>query len=213
MAMERLDFTLLSDGSSDAILIEPIAWLLRQHLSIPINGTWAELRHLRNPPKTTREKVEAALDLYPCDILFIHRDTERDTPAKRVKEIAEAVAQLPVPAVPVVPIRMQEAWLLIDEQALRRAAGNPNGRIAIDMPAIDRLEKIPDPKQVLHELLLSASELTGRRRQKLKPSQQAMRLGALIKDYAPLQRLSAFRAFEAATLAVLRDCNSPVQRD
>lgn len=205
--MERLDFTLLSEGSSDAILIEPIAWLLRQHLSIPINGTWADLRTLPKPPKTAREKVEAALDRYPCDILFIHRDSDRETHDKRVQEIGEAVAPLAIRSVPIVPIRMQEAWLLIDEQALRSAAGNPNGRIAIDMPAIDRIEKIPDPKQVLHELLLSASELVGRRRQKLKPAEKARRLGALIADYGPLRRLSAFQAFEAATLAVLRDCN------
>ncbi len=207
--MERLDFTLLTDGSSDAILIEPIAWLLRQHLSIPINGTWADLRRLRKPPKALRGKVEAALDLYPCDIIFIHRDAEGEAHSKRVEEIAAAVSQLPTFPVPVVTIRMQEAWLLIDEQALRRAAGNPNGRIAIDMPAIDRLEKIPDPKQVLHDLLLAASELAGRRRQTLKPGEKARRLGALIEDYGPLRRLSAFQAFETATLAVLRDCNSP----
>jgi len=207
--MERLDFTLLSDGSSDAILIEPIAWLLRQHLSIPINGTWAELRHLRKPPKTTRGKVEAALDLYPCDILFIHRDTEAEAPAKRLEEIGAAVDGIPIRSVPVVTIRMQEAWLLIDEQALRRAAGNPNGRIAIDMPAIERLERIPNPKQVLHDLLLSASELTGRRRQKLRPGEKARRLGALIGDYGPLRSLSAFRAFETATLAALHDSGPP----
>jgi hypothetical protein len=204
-AMERLEFTLLADGSSDAILIQPLKWLLQQNLDIPIDGTWADLRRLPNPPKTLRSRIDKALDLYPCDILFVHRDAEGEPHEQRIKEITSAMAGLQVRSIPVVPIRMQEAWLLIDEQALRRAAGNPHGRVGLKMPAIDDLEDLPNPKQVLHELLIAASELTGRRRQKLNPGRQALRLGELIEDYGPLQRLSAFREVETAMLEALQD--------
>jgi hypothetical protein len=203
--MERLDFTLLADGSSDAILIQPLSWLLRRHLDIPINGTWADLRRLPSPPKGLRERIATALDLYPCDILFVHRDAEGEPHERRIDEIRAAIAGIETQSVPVIPIRMQEAWLLIDEPALRRAAGNPNGRVTLEMPAIDRLEDIPDPKQTLHELILKASGLSGRRRQKLNPSRQAMRLGELIEDYTPLQRLFAFQRVQAATRSVLDD--------
>ncbi len=203
--MERLDFTLLTDGSSDAILVHPLTWMLQQHCRFAINGTWADLRRLPKPPKDLRSRIAAALDLFPCDVLFIHRDAEGETLDSRVAEIEAAVAGLENPLVPVVPVRMQEAWLLIDEPALRRAAGNPNGRISLRMPVIDRLEGIPDPKGLLHDLLLDASELTGRRRKKLNPGRQAMRLGELIEDYSPLRRLTAFRHAESRTLAVLRD--------
>ena len=203
--MDRLDFTLLTDGSSDAILIHPLTWLLSQHFSFAINPTWADLRRLPNPPKSLRDRIAAALDLYPCDLLFVHRDAEGVTLDRRVAEIKAAVAGLPDPLVPVVPVRMQEAWLLIDESALRHAAGNPNGIVNLDMPAIDRLEEISSPKQVLHELLLDASELTGRRRKKLNPGLLSMRLGELIEDFSPLRRLTAFRHAESETLAVLRN--------
>jgi len=83
---------------------------------------------------------------------------------RRVAEIEDAVVGLSDPQVPVVPVRMQEAWLPIDKQALRRAAGNPHSGVSLAMPTIDTLEQIPDPKQVLHDLLLDASRLTGRRR-------------------------------------------------
>lgn len=204
-AMEKLAFTLLADGSSDAVLMEPIAWLLQQHLSIPIIGTWADLGRLPTPPKDLRSRIVTALDLYPCDILFVHRDAEGEPHERRVAEIAAASTGLASRSVPVVPVRMQEAWLLIDERALRRAAGNPNGRIEIQMPAIDRLEDIRDPKQMLHELLITASEKTGRRRQKLNLGRLALRLGELIEDFAPLQRLHAFRELETAMLAALPD--------
>ena len=204
--MDRLDFTLLTDGSSDAILIQPLAWILHQHLPLAINGTWADLRRLPSPPRTLRDRIAVALDLYPCHLLFVHRDAEGETLDRRVTEIKDAVADLPDPLVPVVPVRMQEAWLLIDEAALRCAAGNPNGGIALTMPAIDRLEDMPNPKQVLHDLLLDASELKGRRRKKLNPGRLAMRLGELIEDFGPLRHLTAFRHVENETLAALRDC-------
>ena len=122
---------------------------------------------------------------------------------QRVDEIDNAVAQIANPHVPVVPIRMQEAWLLFDEPALRRAAGNPSGRVNLQMPAVNQLESIPDPKQLLHALLLEAGELTGRRRKKQRPSQQALRLGEIIQDYGVLRQLAAFRRTEERLLAIL----------
>ncbi len=107
--------------------------------------------------------------------------------------------------VPVIPIRMQEAWLLIDESALRRAAGNPNGRIKLEMPRPESLEDIKDPKQVLHRLLLQASGQTGRRRSKFNPHRQAMRIGELIDDYGALKQLSAFRKVETSIQELLRN--------
>ncbi|MCB1924724.1 MAG: hypothetical protein KDJ27_13460 [Gammaproteobacteria bacterium] len=204
--MRRLDFTLLTDGSSDAVLVHPLTWLLEQnlqHLSVAVIGTWADLRRLPTPPKDLAGRVAAALDLYPCDILFVHRDAEAMPFDQRVDEIDNAVAQIANPHVPVVPIRMQEAWLLFDEPALRRAAGNPSGRVNLQMPAVNQLESIPDPKQLLHALLLEAGELTGRRRKKQRPSQQALRLGEIIQDYGVLRQLAAFRRTEERLLAIL----------
>jgi predicted ATPase len=65
--------------------------------------------------------------------LFVHRDAERELLEKRVAEIHSVVSEaaqtkLVPPVVCVIPVRMQEAWFLFDESALRRAAGNPNGK-------------------------------------------------------------------------------------
>ncbi|MCB2263030.1 MAG: hypothetical protein LGR52_08845 [Candidatus Thiosymbion ectosymbiont of Robbea hypermnestra] len=205
--MDRLEFTLLTDGSSDAILIYPLEWMLRQHCKAAVTGTWADLRRLQKPPKNLRGRIDAALELYPCDLLFVHRDAEAVPLEQRVAEIRAAVTELSDPPVPVVPVRMQETWFLIDEPALRRAAGNPHGRVDLAMPAIDRLERIPDPKQMLYELLLKASELKGRGRKKFNPGQQAIRLGKLIEDYSPLRKLTAFQHTEEQTVAALRGCS------
>lgn len=65
--------------------------------------------------------------------------------------------------VPVIPIRMTEAWLLTDELELRCVAGNPKGRMSLDLPQPAQVEKVPDPKQKLKDVMGVASGLSGRK--------------------------------------------------
>ncbi|HET9284742.1 MAG TPA: hypothetical protein VFR24_22560 [Candidatus Angelobacter sp.] len=119
----------------------------------------------------------------------------------RKEEIINALAQLEegmnVPYVCVIPVRMQEAWLLIDQNAIRMAAGNQYGRVPLTLPRARDLEGIADPKALLFELLRTASELTGRRLQRLSLSGVRLRIAQLIDDFAALRALRAFRLFEA----------------
>jgi hypothetical protein len=134
-------------------------------------------------------------------MLFIHRDAETEPAAARLVEIEAATRSLTQQVVPIIPVRMTEAWLLHDEAALRRASGNPNGKIALGLPALTRVESIPDPKQLLFDALLTATELEGRRRQKAQAQSGQMRhqLAQLIDDYAPLIGVApSFDAFLSA---------------
>jgi len=92
---------------------------------------------------------------------------------------------------------MTEAWLLHDEFAIRCASDNPNGKVALALPAVKDIEHIPDPKAVLHAALLDASEFTGRRREKRKGefARRRIRTAELIVDFSPLHILPAFQAF------------------
>src|SRR5258708_1129171 len=165
--MSELRYTLLSDGSSDRVLMPILSWALReQGVTLALTAEWADLRFLRTPPETLRGRIEAAIDLYPCDLLFIHRDAENADVEERRAEINAAIAEIatvPVPFVCVVPKRMAEAWLLFSENAIRSASGNPSGAVPIDLPNAGRIEEIADPKQMLYQLLRTASEHSGRR--------------------------------------------------
>ena len=94
------------------------------------------------------------------------------------------------------PVRMTEAWLLVDEQAIRSAASNPNGKNDLSMPGLDRLENIPNPKNMLFEKLKLASELPTGRLRKFRPETRRHRVAELISDYSQLRNLSAFVKFE-----------------
>ncbi len=204
--MNSLKFTLLADGGSDRALVPVLVWLLKQSSSQDFTPQWAELSGLRKAPRTLEERLRAAVSLYPCDLLFVHRDAERESREMRAAQIRESLRVLPgQPAVCVVPVRMLEAWLLFDEAALRRAAGNPRGYDKLDLPALDRLERVPDPKQVLFDLFRKASGLRPGRLHGLSPAARRSRLAGLIEDFSPLRRLPAFRALEKELQALLAE--------
>jgi hypothetical protein len=204
-----LRYTLLCDGPTDRALIPIINWVIGENL-LPANRSFvdqlADLRVLPHPPRKLAERVAQAVEQLPGDLLFVHRDAERQPLDTRVAEIEEAAQAAACSSyVPVVPVRMTEAWLLIDVGAVRLAADNPNGEAALDLPAHTDLETISDPKALLHNSLLLASEKSGRRRQQFKSalSTRSVRVSEYIDDFSPLRSLLAFRRFEEATKQAL----------
>ena len=146
-------------------------------------------------------RIRQAIDLYPCDLLFIHRDAERETLADRHKEIMTAwrlieFAYANHRSISVVPIRMTEAWLLFSEHAIRTAAGNPSGKQKLELPALRTIEALPNPKRELQRLLREASGLTERRLKNFKVSRAVQLVADNIEDFSPLRKLSAFIVFE-----------------
>jgi hypothetical protein len=189
-------YTLLSDGSSDRALRPVLDWALRQEGVAVIQAEWADFRHLRTPPADLTERILMAVQLYQCDCLFVHRDAEGEPQANRLREIQVAWQESGIRGsdpVRVVPVRMTEAWLLHDEAAIRRAAGNPGGQIPLELPRLRSLEDLADPKEVLRKLLVQASELPRRRR--FDPSAAIHRVADYIGDYSTLDRLRGFSEF------------------
>ena len=207
--MSELSYTLLTDGTSDRALIYHINWLLRTHLpDVAINSQWADPDRLFLQNRNLRQRIESTLTSYHCDILFVHRDAEREPRQNRVDEIRKAIEDLgadcSVPTVCVVPVRMLEAWLLTDERAIRTASGNPNGSVALHLPSIATVETLPDPKETLIQMLKVASGLSGRRLRSFSTSPRVQRVADLTDDFSSLRRLTAFRTLEEELLLVLQ---------
>ena len=196
--------TLVTDGSSDVVLVRILEWLIAQLTTAAIEIRWADLRGLREKPEGLGERLVVATRLYPCDILFVHRDAENQNPEVRYTEIRVANTS-GLRHVCIVPVRMQEAWLLHNEAALREAADRPSGTEPLDLPPAGRWERVPDPKATLHNALRTASGATGRRAKRFKPARAAHRLAELITDWSPLLPLQAFARLETDTRNALRD--------
>lgn len=168
--------TLLADGPTDRALPLPIIqWLWAQHF--PQDSVELQFADFSATKPAGFEKgggstrLKPALHLFPCDVLFIHRDAESYPPERRYEEVEDAILGLPPhtrpPHVCVVPVKMSEAWMLSDDSgAIRKAAGNPNGQDELKIPSVAKWESLPDPKQLLYSLLSDACGLPARRRQR-----------------------------------------------
>jgi hypothetical protein len=207
--MDELQYTLLSDGPADKALIPILTWLLRQHLpNLPIQSRWADLRMLPRPPKELCGKILESIHLFPCNLLFIHRDAENASLDERLNEIRRAVTEASIDNeisdfICVVPVRMTEAWLLFDIDAIRQAAGNPNGTLALQLPRLSDVESLPNPKRVLHKALRIATEYGTHRRRRFDVNKAVQRVPKCIEDFSPLRNLSAFIVLEEEVIRII----------
>lgn len=200
--MRELRFTLIADGSSDATLMRIIQWSMDDLYPNCINtGVFADFRSLQKPPKNLKDKIRDAHHYYPFDILFVHRDAE-STDTKKILDsrVVEVMKQLSDEekgkTVCVVPVKMMEAWLLFNTEAIKKAAGNRNYNKNINLPSINKIEQEKQPKELLHNLLKEVSGLKGRNLQKFNVNQAVHLVAEYIEDFSQLRNLEAFNKFE-----------------
>jgi hypothetical protein len=216
--LEILTTTLLADGSSDRALLPIIAWTLQRHVCrLQVSTTaFADLTTLAEPPSDLTARIRSAIASYPCDLLFIHRDAEGQPPGQRYAEIRNAISGIvSLKIVSIVPQRMTEAWLLIDEQAIRQAAGNPNGKSDLKLPPRKDLVHIPDPKAALDEALCATSELKGRRLSRFSRDLPKRRhlVAQRIASFSALLQLETYQQFSRDARAALHELGIEVSDD
>lgn len=199
--MDSVKITLLCDGSSDRVIIPIVEKLFDKHCHSGLDFDLAT--NLPNNAKTLPQRIQATLLLYPCDLLIIHRDAEGQSNNRRT-EIANAVAGLNQTYVIAMPIKMTEAWLLCDQQAIRHAAGNVHGNASLGIPPISKIETC-DAKIILFAALRAAADLGTHRLQKFNPEQRRHLVAEQLFDFTSLRRLSSFADFEHQVIAY---CNS-----
>lgn len=195
-------YTLIADGRGDAVLCPIIDWLLQQNS----DDQWRSQFAYEGLPALAdglEARARAAVALFPCDALIVHRDAEGKTLADRRAEVLGIALDQTV--IPAVPVRMTEAWLFASEYAIRLAAEHPNGAQALPIPQGGQLEQRADIKEALLECLNVASGLTGRQldRFQRRRMQARFRITELTDDFSPLRQLAAFQQFETDLVAAL----------
>lgn len=187
---------LICDGVSDAglsIVIERSARALGVELVVDV----VNFDQLRPGLSLARRLAVLPTLVASLDVLFVHRDAEGGDTEHRHMEIKRAIggASLEYPHVPVVPVRMTEAWLLCDPAPIRRVVGNPNGRTPLSLPADP--ERMIDPKAELRSLLAKAAEVQGRRLEQLDRRFPQLRRQLLetLDVNGPISRLPSFVRF------------------
>ncbi|HWE91972.1 MAG TPA: hypothetical protein VG317_21090 [Pseudonocardiaceae bacterium] len=94
---------------------------------------------------------------------------------------------------------MTEAWLLLDESAIREVAGNPRSRIDLCLPKPHEVESRSNPKKILSDILLLAADATGRRRKDFEKrfSNHRKQLLERLDPHGPIAKLRSWQALIA----------------
>lgn len=191
--MQRFTATLVAEGSSDEALMPLIEFVLDEHCRIPHVTTFAA----NLPSGKLHERIVQALILHPCHLLFVHRDADRESVSQREGEIRDAVRTTNASAtICLIPVRMTEAWLLVDEMAIRRASGNTSGTAQLELPPVSRLEAQADPKSLLFAALEKASELGPHRLRRFDRYQARRQISGFMDDHSVLRSVPSFVHFE-----------------
>lgn len=207
---------LLADGHSDEPLATHVETMFADH-GCTVRIVAPDLGRLRQPPgRRVEDRLRAVLDFdnedSHYDVIVVHRDAEGQDPGLRYQEISDAMSSLSCtqPHVPVVPVRMTEAWLLLDEAAIREVAGRPTVRTSLGLPRIRDIESVADPKVTLRAALVQASGCTGRRLEQFErrfPDHRRTLLERL-DPHGPITELTAWRQLLASVRCAADALNS-----
>ena len=168
MTARNVSFAFLCEGSSDTGLIAHLETLLMHFGAQEVTGM-PDTRKGTIPARLRQlltEATEAGIDM-----VFIHRDSDGPDRDGREREIRRGVEEsgFPHPFIPVIPVQETEAWLLLDEQAIRDVVAS-KGKQPLKLPKPNAIEGARNPKEILQKALLAASETSGRRLKKEKNS-------------------------------------------
>lgn len=195
--MPVISMAIVCDGTSDLCLQNIVEWITDTAFPDQAFRIFAarEVIPAHGPLDTRLQKAYAA---YDPDIIVCHRDAEAMTLIERASEIevARGTANLPIPVVPAVPVRMIESWLLTDEYAIRCAADNRNGTTALNLPNHGKIESLRSPKDTLFLALKTACNLPPQRSKKFNENRARSRVASFIEDFKPLRMLTSFQLFE-----------------
>lgn len=199
---------LLADGPSDEPLGRHVALIAQRH-GLNLDVVVPDLRRLDpSPGRRVADRLESILKIDDdFALVIVHRDAEAQDPQARYDEVEHGVAAIraDLPALPIVPVRMTEAWLLVDEAAIRRVAGRPQSAVPLGLPPVADAESVADPKELLQEALSRASGATGRRLRRFKRDfpRQRRRLLEQVDHAGAVARLCAWQELEDRTRAVI----------
>jgi hypothetical protein len=204
-------FLLVCEGSSDRGLIPHLEGLCVRAGAAVAMGDAPDLGRLPEPPgKAIEKQARAALDLAGgVNLLFAHQDSDGQEPEevrRRIRRSLAGVESCPL-HVCIVPVQELEAWLLLDEGAIRAIAGSPNGTEDLNLPLPRLVEKTPKPKERLKAAFSLASGKHGRRYHEVTRAfseHRAMLLQRLDVD-GPIRHLPAWQQLVADVEAAIAD--------
>jgi hypothetical protein len=216
--MEELRIALYAEGTTDEQFLPSILQRTCEKLIAKNNQKAVNILDPRVIPKhrniTNRDEsiLQAARDASHFHILVVHADADYHTQERALKERFQPGHELVKRSnervckylVPVVPVYMTEAWLLIDNEALRSVIGTKMKAHELGLATKARqIEADSNPKQTLKNIVQKAYAHRSRRHQEVDLSIIYRSLGRVIR-LEQLENLKAYNQFVHALTETLK---------
>lgn len=189
----RVRATFLGEGKFDDGLIQILARLwerIAPDFEIELESG-RQLLEVQDAPSRA-EKIQLLVKHHQPDLLFVHRDADKaGVAARRVEIERDCDGSLHVP---VIPIQETEAWLLLDEDAIREVVGNSKGTKPLNLPKLADVEDTHNAKERLQAALRNA-RVGGSKRRPGQVSEQRL-CAQLLENLdidGPITHLSAWQ--------------------
>ena len=216
--MRYLGLALFAEGKTDYRFLSPVLQRLCEDLCLTHSRQQVEISEVSgiDAPHTARgeareERIMAAATgaAGSWNILFIHSDGAGDPHAALENLVEPAMRRLrkgflpKAQAVPVIPVRETESWLLSDGDALREVFGTRMTDFELGLPVGGAaVEAVLDPKQALKSAFAAT---------KLSPRRARAGTAALLNPLGEriglsrLRELASFQSLESTLSAALTD--------
>ncbi len=215
--MKQLVLALYAEGSTDERFLPRIIQRTAEHLlagyGVEILDPFMINGDIHSRATIQEQLVAAARKTHGYHILIVHQDADAPDQDRALQEriqpgldiVRQESDHHQQNIVPLIPVRMVEAWMLADPVALCQAIPGCSAPDKLDLPKKpERVERISDPKAELKRI---ASIYQARRRRSRWITYRAKIQERLADEIAieRLKRVPAYQTFEQKFSQVLRE--------
>lgn len=194
-----INFALIGEGTSDLNLANHLETLLVEKGFEEVSGIAPDLRQLPTPPGNSVAEKAAAIEEHFSEInlIFVHRDADNAGYDARREEISQQTEGCQSSIIPIIPVKMIEAWLLCDIEKIGTIIGIQADRRPNSAPKIRNIEKLADPKKALEDIICELANARGRKLDKLKSNfyQHRARICQELETGGPVKHLPSYQKF------------------
>jgi hypothetical protein len=215
--MRYVALGLFAEGTSDQQFLQRIIFRAVHRKAVDIHKGAVEVQDtfVSGEEFESEHRAERVFEAFgkflnqgAIDLLFIHADGDNDPRRALAERITPCMTRIDqeqfaraFAIVPVIPVRMTEAWALADPTALQAVLGTTRSPTDLGLPdhILRSLETLAEPKTLLKEVMQRSGAQQGRRREPPIPRGLADRI-----DLANLRKLSSYSRFEEDIEQALR---------
>lgn len=207
--MQMLVLALYAEGETDGRFLPPIIQrtaekILRRGETSSIEVSTENIPRISTFSSRDQCILEAARRASECNILIIHSDADHPSRERAYQErflpgydlVQRAQGTFCKSLVPIIPVRMTEAWMLAANHDLFREILGTNAK-SQELGLVNRarqVESIQDPKQTLRQVLQRASSHSSRRHRETNLYPLYLAMGRRI-DLDRLQSVPSYHQF------------------